>query len=74
MPKLRVMSGREVGAVLESQGFVFARQKGSHRIYTRDVPGGTLSVAVPDHREVAVGTLSGIIRQSQLPRHLFETA
>jgi predicted RNA binding protein YcfA (HicA-like mRNA interferase family) len=32
----------------------------------------TLTVPVPDHKEVAIGTLGDIIRRSQLPRNLFE--
>jgi predicted RNA binding protein YcfA (HicA-like mRNA interferase family) len=34
--------------------------------------GSTTTVPVPNHREVAPGTLSSIIRQSQLPRAIFE--
>jgi len=33
---------------------------------------GTVTVPIPDHRELAIGTLQSIIRQSQLPRSLFE--
>lgn len=33
---------------------------------------GTTTVPVPDHREVRIGTLRSIIRQSGLPRELFE--
>lgn len=32
----------------------------------------TITVPVPDHREVRLGTLQSIIRQSQLARELFE--
>lgn len=32
----------------------------------------TVTVIVPNHREIRVGTLQSIIRQSQLPRSLFE--
>lgn len=32
----------------------------------------TITVPVPDHAELRMGTLSGIIRQSGLPRSLFE--
>jgi len=32
----------------------------------------TITVIVPDHREIRIGTLQSIIRQSQLPRELFE--
>jgi YcfA-like protein. len=33
----------------------------------------TVTIPVPDHREIRIGTLQSIIRQSQLPRQLFET-
>ncbi len=36
--------------------------------------GGTITVPVPDHREIKTGTLLGIIDQSGLPRSLFEVA
>jgi len=32
MPKLRVLSGREVRAILEANGFIFMRQRGSHML------------------------------------------
>jgi predicted RNA binding protein YcfA (HicA-like mRNA interferase family) len=35
-------------------------------------PGSTITVPVPDHKELRIGTLQSIIRQSQLPRALFE--
>ena len=35
---------------------------------------GTITVPVPDHAELRTGTLASIIRQSGLPRTLFETA
>lgn len=35
--------------------------------------GGSISVPVPDHRTVRIGTLNSIIRQSQLARELLET-
>jgi predicted RNA binding protein YcfA (HicA-like mRNA interferase family) len=33
---------------------------------------GTVTVPVPDHRELAVGTLLSIIRQNAVPRSEFE--
>ena len=33
---------------------------------------GTITVPVPDHGELRMGTLMSIIRQSGLPRTLFE--
>jgi predicted RNA binding protein YcfA (HicA-like mRNA interferase family) len=34
---------------------------------------GTTTVPVPDHDELRLGTLAAIIRQSGLPKHVFET-
>jgi predicted RNA binding protein YcfA (HicA-like mRNA interferase family) len=35
--------------------------------------GGTITVAVPDHQELRIGTLRSIIRQSGVPRSEFES-
>jgi predicted RNA binding protein YcfA (HicA-like mRNA interferase family) len=32
----------------------------------------TITIPVPDHKEIRIGTLRSVIRQSQLPRELFE--
>ena len=54
-------------------GFAFARHgKGDHDVYQKHSDDTTLAVPVPMHREVAMGTLASIIRQSGLPRTLFE--
>ncbi|QOY87527.1 type II toxin-antitoxin system HicA family toxin [Paludibaculum fermentans] len=72
MGKLRVLSGREVCRILEASGFVNVRQRGSHRIMQRRVDGTTFTVPVPLHDPLRSGTLSSIVRQSGLPRTLFE--
>jgi len=72
MPRLRVLSGREVCGILSSHGFEQARRKGSHIIMQKKEGDTTITVPVPDHGELRMGTLSGIIRQSGLPRSLFE--
>jgi predicted RNA binding protein YcfA (HicA-like mRNA interferase family) len=38
----------------------------------KKTPDWTITVPVPDHKEIRIGTLQSIIRQSQLPRALFE--
>ena len=73
MGKLRVLSGREVCAILERHGFAEVRQRGSHIIMQRTAEGTTITVPVPDHDEVRVGTLRSIIRQSGVPRSEFES-
>ena len=49
------------------------RQRGSHIVMQRKLPDTTITVPVPNHRELDRGTLRSIIRQSQLDRELFET-
>jgi len=60
MSSLPVLSGREVVKVLASFGWEVARQNGSHIIMTKE--GEMVTLSVPDHREVARGTLRGLIR------------
>jgi predicted RNA binding protein YcfA (HicA-like mRNA interferase family) len=71
--RLRVLSGAEVCRILEAHGFEAVRQRGSHRIMQKRIPGSTVTVPVPLHDPVRRGTLLSIIRQSGLPKAVFET-
>ena len=73
MPKLRVLSGRDICKILGQHGFEKARQKGSHIIMQKQVGNSTITIPIPNHSELKTGTLLGIIRQSELSRSLFET-
>jgi predicted RNA binding protein YcfA (HicA-like mRNA interferase family) len=70
--KLRVLSGRQVCDILARHGFVEMRQRGSHIIMQKQFPGTTLTVPVPNHAELRIGTLQSIIRQSGIARREFE--
>lgn len=72
MPRLLVLSGRELCKILAKNGFEKVRQKGSHIIMQKKAANSTITIPVPDHDELKTGTLLGIIRQSELPRSLFE--
>ena len=72
MGKLRPLSGRDVCRCLAGHGFAEVRRRGSHVVMQKQVPGGTITVPVPDHKEIKAGTLSSIIRQSGIPRSEFE--
>lgn len=72
MGRLRVLSGREACHILQEHGFVEIRRRGSHIVMQRRADMGSVTVPVPDHRELAVGTLLAIIRQSGIPRASFE--
>jgi predicted RNA binding protein YcfA (HicA-like mRNA interferase family) len=72
VPKLRVLSGKEVCKIMARHGFEQVRVKGSHMIMQKHERNTTVTVPVSDHGELKTGTLLGIIRQSGLPRSLFE--
>ncbi len=62
MVQLPRISGREVVKVFESLGWSQVRQSGSHVVLVREGHQATLSV--PDHKEVAKGTLRSLIRSA----------
>jgi predicted RNA binding protein YcfA (HicA-like mRNA interferase family) len=72
--KLRVLSGKEVCAILRKAGFEEVRRHGSHIVMQKKIPQGTITVPIPDHNQIRIGTLQSIIRQSGVPRGEFESA
>jgi predicted RNA binding protein YcfA (HicA-like mRNA interferase family) len=60
MPKLPRVSGAETVSRLEGLGFSVVRQRGSHIVMRR----GASGCVVPNHRELKVGTLAGVLRQA----------
>ena len=62
MPRLPVLSGAEVVRAFERAGWRLDRQRGSHAILVK--PGQIASLSVPQHREVAPGTLRALVRAS----------
>lgn len=70
MPKLPVLSGRDVIKILKKVGFEQKRQKGSHIILMKEIDGKRV-VVVPAHKEIDKGTLIEIIRQAGLKREEF---
>ena len=60
MPSLPVVSGAEAIRALQQLGFVVARQRGSHIVLRK----GSQGCVVPNHRELKIGTLSGVLKQS----------
>ena len=57
-----VLRPEQVIRGLEGNGFVFVKQRGSHRKYKK----GGRTVIVPMHYEVAKGTLMSILEQAGL--------
>jgi predicted RNA binding protein YcfA (HicA-like mRNA interferase family) len=68
-----MLSAKEVCAVLGRHGFQQVRQRGSHIVMQKKLRDGTVTVPVPNHAELRIGTLQSIIRQSGVPRSEFES-
>ena len=72
MASLPVLSGQEVVRVFESFGWSVARQRSSQIIITKEGEVATLSI--PNHKEVARGTLRSLIRSANLTADEFVKA
>jgi predicted RNA binding protein YcfA (HicA-like mRNA interferase family) len=64
MPSLPIVSGREAVVVFGRLGWTIARQRGSHIVLVK--PGHIATLSVPDHKEIARGTLRSLIRAAGL--------
>jgi predicted RNA binding protein YcfA (HicA-like mRNA interferase family) len=69
----RGVSGKETVDALGRVGYRPLRIKGDHQILKtrRPRPGAYATVAVPLHRELALGTLAGILRRAGLTAEEF---
>ncbi len=62
MPQIPLLAPTKVIKILEKFGWSIARQKGSHIIMTK--PGSISTLSIPNHKEVARGTLKSLILKS----------
>ena len=69
MPKFHGLSGAQIVRALERLGFVVARQSGSHIVMRRNAQG----CVVPNHKEVKVGTVNGVLRQAGVTAEEFNS-
>jgi predicted RNA binding protein YcfA (HicA-like mRNA interferase family) len=63
-PYLPALSGREIVRIFETFGWRVARQSGSHIVMVKS--GEMVTLSIPDHKEVAKGTLRSLIRAAGL--------
>jgi predicted RNA binding protein YcfA (HicA-like mRNA interferase family) len=63
------LSSREIVRILTDNGFAFVSQKGSHQKFRN--AGGRIVIVPADRKEIPIGTLSSIIRQSGLDPAFF---
>jgi predicted RNA binding protein YcfA (HicA-like mRNA interferase family) len=72
MVKLKRLSGKEVVKALERLGFFQARQRGSHVVMKKVLPTGSIGCVVPMHKEIATGTLHGLLKQANVSPEDFD--
>jgi len=72
LPKLKVLSGIQVCKFLERYGFKEVRRKGCHIVMQKRTGNSTITVPIPNHKELKKGTLKSIIRQSGVSKEEFE--
>lgn len=68
MSRLPVCSGQQAVRAFGKLGYSFDHQTGSHMILRH--PSGR-RLTVPDHREIAAGTLRSLIRQAGITKDEF---
>jgi predicted RNA binding protein YcfA (HicA-like mRNA interferase family) len=62
MPSLPVISGSDAVKAFQRAGWQVNRQRGSHVVLLKI--GSIVSLSVPQHRELAPGTLRSLIRSA----------
>jgi predicted RNA binding protein YcfA (HicA-like mRNA interferase family) len=63
MTKLSVVSSKQIIKVLHKLGYSIVKQRGSHIKLKKDTIAGTHSITVPEHNEIAKGTLNDILNK-----------
>ena len=69
MSYLPQISGKEAVKAFKKVGWVFRGQVGSHLVLTK--PGVAVNLSVPNHKELAPGTLRKLIRFADLSVEAF---
>jgi predicted RNA binding protein YcfA (HicA-like mRNA interferase family) len=54
---LKILSGKQVCEILARHGFEEVRRRGSHIVMQKKSTEGTITVPVPNHDEIRIGTL-----------------
>jgi predicted RNA binding protein YcfA (HicA-like mRNA interferase family) len=72
LPKLKKISGKECVKILCNKfGFNIVRQKGSHIILKKETSKGKVGTVVPNHKELKIGTLKGVLELAEIKEEEF---
>ena len=71
-PQLRKVSGKECLKILCNKfGFKVVRQRGSHVLIKKETEQGKIGTVVPQHKDLKIGTLKGILEQAKVSEEEF---
>jgi predicted RNA binding protein YcfA (HicA-like mRNA interferase family) len=65
------VSGQQAIRALERLGFIAVRQRGSHVVLKKETEEGAVGCSVPLHKELAAGTLRGILKLAKVSTEEF---
>ena len=69
---LKKISGKECVKILCNKfGFKIKRQRGSHIVLRKESPEGAVGTVVPNHKELKIGTLKGILELEKIKEEDF---
>jgi len=72
MQRLKKISGKDCVKILCNKfGFKIARQKGSHIVLKKENDKGAIGTVVPNHSELKIGTLKGILELAKIKEDEF---
>jgi len=72
MSKLKKTSGKNCVKILCNKfGFSVARQRGNHITLKKETAEGKIGTTVPNHPELKVGTLKGILKLANIGEEEF---
>ncbi len=69
MPRITPVHWRKLECVFQKAGFVFARQKGSHRAYKK--AGIKRPLIIPEYTAVDEDIILGLIKTAELSREAY---
>ncbi len=69
---LKKISGKDCVKILCNKfGFSFVRQSGSHMILKKETEEGSIGTVVPNHKELKIGTLKGVLELAKVDEEEF---
>lgn len=72
MPELKKCSGLKCIKILCNKfGFSAVRQTGSHVVPKKETTAGAIGTVVPNHKELKIGTLKGILELAKVREEEF---